>query len=555
LRNNQAHFLPGTKFPVRFVEDRNMMITLLRVAAMFAAAVVGGMPVPAAAETSPVYRFFNSNAGGHFYTISEAEKNTVLANYSWLRYEGAGFYAASGAQAGMSPVYRFFNSNAGGHFYTISEAEKNTVLANYPWLRYEGIGFYAYASAMPASPVVDTGQSKSYNATGEIPAPAPGQAFYGQDAQHAGNQPGFVLSGDGRTVLDQVTGLTWMRGPNTTLAAPVAADKKTYSAAQAWVATVNAMNYGGFGDWRLPTIKELYSLMNFNGTDPSSYTGSNTAVLTPFIDTAYFNFGYGQTSQGERIIDSQYVSSTVFVVNPAETGSAKVFGLNLADGRIKGYDLTMPGNGEKTFFVQLVRGTAGYGNNSFASNGDGTVTDSATGLMWSGADSGSGMTWQEALAWVQARNAANHLGHNDWRLPNAKELHTLVNYANAPDFNGKPAIDTAYFSCTAIVNENGETDYPYYWTSTTHAGYSASGSAGSQAVYIPFGRALGWPDGASRWVDVHGAGAQRSDPKIGPPYSYATARTVGRNGITYAGYAFGPQGDALRGLNYVRLVR
>ena len=158
-----------------------------------------------------------------------------------------------------------------------------------------------------------------------------------------------------------------------------------------------------------------------------------------------------------------------------------------------------------------------------------------------------------ALAWAQARNAANHLGHADWRLPNAKELHSLVSYANAPDYNGKPALDTAYFTCTSITNENGEADFPYYWTSTTHAGYTTTGSAGGQAVYIPFGRALGWP--STGWVDVHGAGCQRSDPKVGPPYAYATAHTVTKNGTTHTGYSFGPQGDAIRGLNFIRLVR
>ena len=96
--------------------------------------------------TLPVYRFFNNNAGGHFYTINETEKNTVIHNYDWFRYEGTGFYAAPVAQPGTLPVYRFFNNNAGGHFYTINEAEKNTVIQNYPWFRYEGIDFYAYPS-------------------------------------------------------------------------------------------------------------------------------------------------------------------------------------------------------------------------------------------------------------------------------------------------------------------------------------------------------------------------------------------------------------------------
>jgi hypothetical protein len=92
----------------------------------------------------PVYRFFNNNAGGHFYTINEAEKDTVIRDYNWFRYEGIGFYASTVAQPGTLPLYRFFNNNAGGHFYTITEAEKDTVIQNYNWFRYEGIGFYAY---------------------------------------------------------------------------------------------------------------------------------------------------------------------------------------------------------------------------------------------------------------------------------------------------------------------------------------------------------------------------------------------------------------------------
>ncbi|MBF0339605.1 MAG: hypothetical protein HQL95_01410, partial [Magnetococcales bacterium] len=116
-----------------------------------------------------------------------------------------------------------------------------------------------------------------------------------------------------------------------------------------------------------------------------------------------------------------------------------------------------------------------------------------------------------------------------------------------------------FFTCTGITNENGDADFPYYWSSTTHADFSAPADhAGQQANYVPFGRALGWPTGASQWVDVHGAGAQRSDPKTGPGttgYNYATLKTVTKNSTTYMGYAFGPQGDAIRGTNFVRMVR
>ena len=364
-------------------------------------------------------------------------------------------------------------------------------------------------------------------------------------------------------------------------------DKLTLAQAQKLPARFNAAKFGGFSDWRLPTIKELYSLIVFSGVDPSG-PRAEAGRLTPFIDTAYFKFAYGDAGQGERLIDSQYASSTKYV-GKSFRGYAKLFGVNFADGRIKGYDLLMPGGDmEKTFFVQCVRGNPQYGTNDFHDNGDGTITDRATGLMWSKADSGKGMNWQAALAWVQAKNAERYLGHNDWRLPNAKELQSIVDYARSPDTTGSSAIHPL-FSCTQITNEIGQADYPYYWTGTTHA----SAIGGGNAVYIAFGRAAGWPTGRPgqgggpgrggpgrggpppggpdgpgpfgpppkgpgmggppdfgppksgpgtyRYADVHGAGAQRSDPKTGDPARFPHGR--------------GPQGDVIRILNFVRLVR
>lgn len=273
--------------------------------------------------------------------------------------------------------------------------------------------------------------------------------------------------------------------------------------------------------------------------------GNDTSSLTPFIDTSYFKFAYGQVDAGERIIDSQYVSSTLYIGDVIN--GDKVFGVNFADGRIKAYGLIMPGlggqpptggmpdNNEKTFFVQCVRGNPSYGGNNLIGNGDGTITDRATELMWSQSDSGLGMNWKDALSWVQTRNAANYLGHNDWRLPNAKELQSIVDYTRCPDVTDSAAIDPL-FTCTKITNEAGQADYAFYWTGTTHG---RSGGIGDAGVYISFGRAMGYMDG--QWQDVHGAGAQRSDPKSGDPPSFPTGR--------------GPQGDAIRINNFVRLVR
>jgi hypothetical protein len=392
---------------------------------------------------------------------------------------------------------------------------------------------------------VDTGQTKYYDNSREIAAPKQGEPFYGQDAQYQGNQPSYSLSTDRLTVYDNVTGLTWQSSPDINGDGSLTrSDKLTWAQAQVRSAALNASSYGGFSDWRLPTIKELYSLIKFNGTDPNP-TSNDISGLTPFIDTNYFKFAYGQINTGERIIDSQYASNTLDVAKG--WNGDKLFGVNFADGRIKGYGLTMsgpggqppaggkPGTGEKTFFVQCVRGNPEYGKNNFANNGDGTITDHATSLMWSQSDSGSGMNWKDALSWVQTKNAANYLGHNDWRLPNAKELQSVIDYTRSPDTTGSAAIDPV-FTCTRITNEAGQADYPFYWTGTTHASSGGSGAAG---IYIAFGRSMGYMNG--QWQDVHGAGAQRSDPKEGNPANFPQGR--------------GPQGDNIRIFNYVRCVR
>ena len=400
---------------------------------------------------------------------------------------------------------------------------------------------YINVTAAPAAGayvIVDTAQTVCYNNSTSISAPGAGQPFYGQDAQCSGAQPSYTLSGDGLTVNDNQTGLTWQRTPDTTGDGFItASDKLTWTQAQARPATLNAAHYGGFSDWRLPTIKELYSLILFNGTDPSGLAGSDTSSLTPFINTNYFKFAYGDTSAGERIIDSQYASSTLYV---STVDGALLFGVNFADGRIKGYGLTINGS-DKTFFVQCVRGNTSYGQNLLVDNGDQTITDQASGLMWTKADSGFGMNWSNALAWVQAKNATNHLRHSDWRLPNAKELQSIVDYTRSPDTTASAAIDPM-FACTQISNEEYQPDYPWYWSGSTHAQYNGSGGAGA---YVCFGRALGYMNSA--WVDIHGAGCQRSDPK-GSLSGYTQRDNGYYNSIA-------PQGDAVRCYNYVRLVR
>ncbi len=374
--------------------------------------------------------------------------------------------------------------------------------------------------------IVDTGQNDFYNNTSVITAPNSGDAFYGQDAQYIGNQPSYTDNGDG-TVTDNVTGLMWQKSFITL----------NWGDSESEAASANT---GGYTDWRVPTIKELYSLILFTGNqgtgNPSSTSPPVDAV--PFIDTDVFEFEYGQVA---RYIDAQYVTSTVYT-STTMNGNPTFFGVNFADGRIKGYPQVRPEG--VPYYARFVRGGSNYGENNFTDNGDNTITDFATELMWTKLDSGdeiftslfSNYTYEDgSLNWAEALDFAENIsfaGHDDWRLPNAKELQSILDYSKSPDATNSPAIND-FFESTPIVNEAGQPDYPSYWASTTF-------NPGRDAVVIFFGRALGYMDfgSGSQFYDVHGAGAQRTDPKVGEP-----------------SYGFGPQGDVRRVYNYVRLVR
>ena len=379
-----------------------------------------------------------------------------------------------------------------------------------------------YTSEPGGYPIVDTNERDFYNNDSEIEAPAVGEAFYGQDASYQGNQPSYRDNGDG-TISDLVTGLMWQQDPGEKINWQEAVEK------------LDDFELAGYDDWRLPTIKELYSLVDFSGV-----TGMSSDESIPYMDTDYFEFEYGDAAGEHRFIDSQMVSSTIY--DSRTLGDATtVFGYNFADGRIKGYPIT------KNFYVYYVRGNSSYGQNLFVDNNDETITDEATELMWMTYDSGyygvgdiadGTMDWEDALAWAETFELA---GYDDWRLPNVKELQSLVDYTKSPDTTDSPAIDDL-FDCTSIINAFGEADYGFYWTGTTHVdGETEDAQSMSPAAYVVFGKGMGVFN--SEVVDAHGAGSQRSDPKMGKREDYPSANLQA------------PQGDEQRVFNMVRLVR
>lgn len=349
--------------------------------------------------------------------------------------------------------------------------------------------------------LTDTRQEHCFDNDGtNIICPSQGQELYGQDAQYNGVQPSYIDNGD-KTVTDKNTGMIWQKTP----------DYKHYSHDEA-ISYCKNLTVANSGDWRLPTIKELYSLADFRG---EIVNPREESANTPYIDTDYFDFQYDK----RMAYIGQYWSSTKYTLGPVHNTENvdAAFGFNFADGHIKAYEtgyefgtdnqnIEAPGN-----FVRCVRAEENvYGVNDFVSNDDGTVTDKVTGLMWQAADDGVRRNWQDSLAYAEGANLA---GYSDWRLPNIKELQSIVEYGG--EVGAWPAIDTQFFT---LSGDNTINDPSWVWSSTTQGDFKFT------ATYISFSKSFSKKtSSATEYFDWHGAGAQRSDPKSGKPSDYDMA--------------------------------
>jgi hypothetical protein len=108
----------------------------------------------------------------------------------------------------------------------------------------------------------------------------------------------------------------------------------------------------------------------------------------------------------------------------------------------------------------------------FTDNGDETITDNLTGLMWTqnanapgpvGCTTAVEMTWQNALNYAACLNTHDYLGHNDWRLPNRKELFSLANFSQSNiatwlGTQGFSNVQAGYWSSTTYVASTPGTD-------------------------------------------------------------------------------------------------
>lgn len=183
----------------------------------------------------------------------------------------------------------------------------------------------------------------------------------------------------------------------------------------------------------------------------------------PFISSE-FDWAFGDITSADRLIDAQYATTSLYVSTTMDN-DATMFGVNYVDGRIKGYPTAL-----KDFYVRCVRGNTDYGFNDFVDVGDGTINDNATGLMWQQDDTAS-TNLDDAISTCEAANTA---AYEDWRLPNVKELQSILDYSRIPDTHNTAAIDPV-FTATSFLNEESIPDWGYYWASTTHVDYDSNG--------------------------------------------------------------------------------
>jgi formylglycine-generating enzyme required for sulfatase activity len=246
----------------------------------------------------------------------------------------------------------------------------------------------------------DTGQSTSFS------------TVTGEDAQVILNPISLTDNGDG-TITDNNTGLMWQKTD---------AGEKTWAAAALYCEN---LVLAGYGDWRLPTSHELFSINHYD-------------YVNPALSIAYFT----------KTLAEYWWSSDL-----SKNDSSKVWVVN-AGGGIGNHPKTetVSAGGSKRFHVRAVRNPYAtvFSVQHFVDNQDGTVTDGHTGLVWQKMQSPNTMTWEDALRYSANLSLA---GKADWRLPNIKELQSLNDERLA-----KPSIDNLVFSSMTTAN---------FWSSTT----------------------------------------------------------------------------------------
>jgi hypothetical protein len=266
-----------------------------------------------------------------------------------------------------------------------------------------------------------TDQSRCYNESGhEISC-----AGSGQDAENScPRQPAtHRFETRGGVVIDRATGLAWSQN------ASPATFPMSWAEAFEYIDHLNRSRHCGVNNWRLPSRRELFTLISHRCINPALPEGH------PFIDI--FSGYYWTASPCRRLADQAWY-------------------IHLGGGRIyRG----MKANSYMVWPAAGIQPDDEAMLNRFVINADGTARDRLTKRVWLKPPGTMQQTvrWEKALEAIATLNTENAYGHSDWRLPNIRELESLVDLnRHSPALPpGHPFKDIAegYWSATTSAYE------------------------------------------------------------------------------------------------------
>ena len=260
----------------------------------------------------------------------------------------------------------------------------------------------------------------------------------------------------------------------------------------------NGSGLCGHTNWRLPTVHEIKGLADYDAVAANGLGGYSS----PSIDTDYFPHAlasqYNWYWTSHLNVDPDVNPGGDGTVAGSSTSNYYAWAYNSAESRTRSGTGSTVGSTVRSNYVRLVSSSAAvashfsdYSDDRYTDNGDGTISDARTGLMWmqcsygqtyDGGDTNSdGIicegsptfgSWQQAFAWAADSNANVDYGYNYWRLPNIKELGSIVDFGSAI-----PAINQSIFPNTSTGS---------YWTSTPSKALDVDSNDDTQSASIWF---------------------------------------------------------------------
>ncbi|RFP35511.1 DUF1566 domain-containing protein [Duganella sp. BJB476] len=413
---------------------------------------VGGLGTSCTMSCTINYQFFASKAGYAFNPFMATNVSGDRSAYLWDP-SPKNWYVNTGAAVTRAGYNGAFSNPNGGSGIMFNVVNLNSGVNN----SITGANFNAYDGSNPLVSIVSTGLSKRYT----------------------DNQDG--------TVTDNLTGLVWLR--NAGCLSPALWANALSEANQLASGTCGLTDGSKAGDWRLPNLVELESLVDVSASNPALTAGNPfTAVSTGiyWTSTSYYGGQVGSPNAWAiRMQDGRYINDTASSnLNIKATSTNAVWavkGTSSGAGRLQA-------TGFYVFYASGDDGSLEKGvplpAPRMRDNGNGTVTDTATGLVWLKKADCIQQNWAAALGAISTL-ASGQCGLTDgsvagaWRMPTRKEMLSLADRAqgNMADYFDESFNSSAAGIASQPASFSNFAQFQYYWTSSANA--ASSGDAWS----------------------------------------------------------------------------